>query len=70
MWLNLYVDTHVLGFLFEIDSATVSRNIRRVLTVFQVLGDADMGDAAPARSNEGLDASLYGLLRYFRNYGC
>jgi hypothetical protein len=52
MWLKLYLNTNVLGFLFEVDGATVSRNVRRMLTVLQVLGEATLDWATPPQRGQ------------------
>ncbi len=55
MWLKLYLNTNVLGFLFEVDSATVSRNVRRMLPVLQVLGEATLAWATPPQRGQTKD---------------
>jgi len=37
LWLRLYIDRDVLGFLFEVDGSTVSRNVRNLLPTQQAL---------------------------------
>ena len=52
MWLKLYLDTDVLGFLFGVDGTTVSRNVRNLLPALEVLGEATLGWATPPRRGQ------------------
>lgn len=47
LWLKLYLNTEVLAFLFEVDNATVSRNIRNLLPTLQAPGEATLGWTRP-----------------------
>jgi IS5 family transposase len=47
MWLKLYLNTDVLGFLFEVDGSTVSRNVRNLLPTMRALGEATLGWVTP-----------------------
>lgn len=52
MWLKLYLNTDVLGFLFGVDGATVSRNVRNLLPALQVLGEATLSWATPPQRGQ------------------
>ena len=53
VWLRLYLSTEALGFFFDVDKATASRNTRRVLPVLRQLGDATLGWPEPPKRGEG-----------------
>lgn len=52
LWLRLYLNTDVLGFLFEVDGSTVSRNVRNLLPTLQALGEATLGWATPPQRGQ------------------
>lgn len=52
-WLRLYLSTEALGFFFDVDKATASRNTRRILPVLRQLGDATLGWPEPPKRGEG-----------------
>ena len=52
MWLKLYLNTDVLGFLFAVDGSTVSRNVRKLLPTLRELGEATLGWAAPPQRGQ------------------
>jgi len=52
MWLKLYLNTDVLGFLFEVDGSTVSRNVRNLLPTMRALGEATLGWATPPQRGQ------------------
>lgn len=52
LWLKLYLNTAVLGVLFDVDGATVSRNIRNLLPTLQALGEATLGWATPPQRGQ------------------
>jgi len=47
LWLKLYVNQEVLGFLFEVDSSTANRNVWNLLPTLQALGEATLGWVTP-----------------------
>ena len=53
VWLRLYLSLDALGFMFDVDKATASRNTRRVLLVLRQLGDATLGWPEPPKRGEG-----------------
>jgi IS5 family transposase len=53
VWLRLYLSTEALGFFFDVDKATVSRNTRRILPILRQLGDASLGWPEPPKRGEG-----------------
>lgn len=53
VWLRLYLSTEALGFFFEVDNSTTSRNTRRVLPCLRQLGDATLGWPEPPKRGEG-----------------
>lgn len=53
VWLRLYLGTEALGFFFDVDKSTASRNTRRVLPVLRQLGDATLGWPEPPKRGEG-----------------
>lgn len=52
MWLKLYLNTDVLGFLFAVDGSTVSRNVRNLLPTLRALGAATLGWATPPQRGQ------------------
>jgi len=52
MWLKLYLNTDVLGFLFEVDGSTVSRNVRNLLPTMRRVGEASLGWATPPKRGQ------------------
>lgn len=52
-WLRLYLNTEAMGFFFDVDKATVSRNCRRMLKVLRVLGEETLGWPEPPKRGEG-----------------
>ena len=53
VWLRLYLCLEALGFFFDIDKSTASRNTKRVLAVLRQLGDATLGWPEPPKRGEG-----------------
>ncbi len=53
IWLRQAWNTEALAFFFGVDKATVSRNTRRMLRAFQVIGMASLGWPEPPRKGEG-----------------
>lgn len=52
LWLKLYLNTDVLGWLFGVDKGTVSRNVRNLLPTLQALGEATLGWATPPQRGQ------------------
>ena len=53
MWLRLYLNTEVLGYLFGVDKATASRNTRNQLPTLRRLGDETLGWPEPPQRGQG-----------------
>lgn len=53
VWLRLYLSTEALGFFFDVDKSTASRNTRRLLPSLRQLGDATLGWPEPPKRGEG-----------------
>lgn len=47
MWLKLYLNQELLGYLFGIDKSNVSRNVWNLMPTLRVLGEATLGWATP-----------------------
>ena len=52
-WLRLYLSTEALGFFFDVDKSTASRNTRRLLPCLRQLGDETLGWPEPPKRGEG-----------------
>jgi hypothetical protein len=52
-WLRLYLNTEAMGFFFDVDKSTVSRNCRRLLKVLRTLGEETLGWPEPPKRGEG-----------------
>jgi hypothetical protein len=52
-WLRLYLSTEALGFFFDVDKSTASRNTRRLLSCLRQLGDETLGWPEPPKRGEG-----------------
>ena len=52
-WLRLYLSTEALGFFFDVDKSTASRNTRRLLPCLRQLGDETLGWPKPPKRGEG-----------------
>lgn len=52
-WLRLYLNTEALGFFFDVNKSTVSRNCRRLLEVLRALGEETLGWPEPPKRGEG-----------------
>ena len=52
-WLRLYLNTEAMGFFFDVDKSTVSRNCRRMLKVLRALGEETLGWPEPPKRGEG-----------------
>ena len=52
-WLRLYLSTEALGFFFDVDKSTASRNTRRLLPCLRQLGDETLGWPEPPQRGEG-----------------
>lgn len=53
IWLRLYLSTEALGFFFDVDKSTASRNTRRLLPCLRLLGDETLGWPEPPQRGEG-----------------
>jgi IS5 family transposase len=53
VWLRLYLSTEALGFFFDVDKSTASRNTRRLLPCLRLLGDETLGWPEPPQRGEG-----------------
>jgi IS5 family transposase len=53
VWLRLYLSTEALGFFFDVDKSTASRNARRLLPCLRLLGDETLGWPEPPKRGEG-----------------
>jgi transposase len=53
VWLRLYLSTEALGFFFDVDKSTASRNARRLLPCLRLLGDETLGWPEPPQRGEG-----------------
>lgn len=53
VWLRLYLTTETLGFLFEIDKATVSRYTRALLPALRTVGEGTLGWPEPPQRGQG-----------------
>jgi len=53
VWLRLYLSTEALGFFFDVDKSTASRNTRRLLPCLRVLGDETLGWPEPPKRGQG-----------------
>lgn len=53
VWLRLYLSTEALGFFFDVDKSTASRNTRRLLPCLRLLGDETLGWPEPPKRGEG-----------------
>jgi len=54
-WVRLYLTTEVLGVLFGVDKATVSRNGRRILAVLRRVSEGEIEWPDPPARGEGKD---------------
>lgn len=52
MWLKLYLNTDVLGFLFSVDKSTVSRDMHNLLPSLRQLGDETLGWPEPPQRGQ------------------
>jgi len=52
-WLRLYLNTEAMGFFFDVNKSTVSRNCRRLLKVLRALGEETLGWPEPPKRGEG-----------------
>lgn len=53
VWLRLYLSTEALGFFFDVDKSTASRNTRRLLPCLRLLGEETVGWPEPPKRGEG-----------------
>jgi len=53
VWLRLYLSTEALGFFFDVDKSTASRNTRRLLPCLRLLGNETLGWPEPSKRGEG-----------------
>lgn len=53
IWLHLYLSTETLGYFFDVNKSTVSRNTRRVLSVLRQIGDESVWWQEPPKKGQG-----------------
>ena len=53
VWLRLYLNTEALGYFFDVNKSTVSRNTRRVLAALRVVGEETLGWPEPPKRGQG-----------------
>jgi hypothetical protein len=53
VWLRLYLTTEVLGYLFGVDKATVSRYTRAMLPALRAVGEETLGWSEPPKRGQG-----------------
>lgn len=53
VWLRLYLNTEALGYFFDVNKSTVSRNTRRVLAALRVVGEGSLGWPEPPQRGQG-----------------
>jgi hypothetical protein len=52
MWLKLYLNTSVLGFLFGVDGSTASRDVRNLLPALRAVGESTLGWLEPPKRGQ------------------
>ena len=55
IWLRLYLTLEVLGFLFGVDKATVSRYTTRMLPALRTVGEETLGWTKPPKRGQGMN---------------
>jgi len=55
IWLRLYLTLDVLGFLFGVDKATVSRYTTRMLPALRTVGEGTLGWIEPPKRGKGMN---------------
>lgn len=52
MWLKLYLNTNVLGYLFGVDGSTASRGVRNLLPALREVGESTLGWLEPPSADK------------------
>lgn len=52
MWLKLYLNTNVLGYLFGVDGSTASRDVRNLLPALREVGEGTLGWLEPPKRGQ------------------